>query len=325
MAPRSLTFAALVATTALSMGGCGGDADTSDSADTSSQSAPSTPDDPATSGSATPSVPAVTEEQVDIGGHEIYLRCWGEAVVGEPTVLLISGMGPDVTYWSKMASEFATDGHHLCGYDRLGVGGSSLPSEDRRTTEDQVDDLLALLDAAGLDEPMVIVAHSLGSLPALGLADRAPELVAGAVLIEPWGPRVAGKQLAVLPPEKADESQDLVMERSFLTGYIADPDQNNEHLLLTACNEEGIAVLDKPGRLFGNHPVVVLQAPLPRRPAGLPRDYDAVSRAAWVDANDEFATESTDGKVIVVKHTGHDIHIDRPDAVIEAILDVLAG
>lgn len=84
-------------------------------------------------------------------------------------------------------------------------------------------------------------------------------------------------------------------------------------------------MLDKPGRLFGDRPVVVLQAPLPERPAGLPRDYDAASRAAWIAANEEYAAESNDGEVVEVRRTGHDIHVDRPDAVIDAILDVLAG
>jgi pimeloyl-ACP methyl ester carboxylesterase len=77
--------------------------------------------------------------------------------------------------------------------------------------------------------------------------------------------------------------------------------------------------------LFGDLPVIVLQAPLPKRPAGLPRAYDAIARAAWVSGNEEFAHESTHGKVIVVDDTGHDIHVDQPEAVINAIRAVMAG
>ncbi len=61
---------------------------------------------------------------------------------------------------------------------------------------------------------------------------------------------------------------------------------------------------------------------LPTRPPGLPQDYDAVARAAWVDGNQEFAAESTRGKVIEVEDTGHDIHVDQPEVVIDAIRDV---
>ncbi len=64
--------------------------------------------------------------------------------------------------------------------DRAGVGSSEVPPEDRRTTKDQVADLVTLLDGADLTEPLVLVAHSLGSLPAIGLASHEPERVAGA-------------------------------------------------------------------------------------------------------------------------------------------------
>jgi len=52
-----------------------------------------------------------------------------------------------------------------------GYRGSDPAPEARRTTEDQVTELVALLDAAELQEPIVVVAHSLGSLPAIGLVD----------------------------------------------------------------------------------------------------------------------------------------------------------
>ncbi len=68
---------------------------------------------------------ARSSEQIDIGGRSLHLECWGERVAGEPTVLLISGQGPTTSSWELMASEFAADGHHLCAYDRAGVGGAT--------------------------------------------------------------------------------------------------------------------------------------------------------------------------------------------------------
>ena len=40
---------------------------------------------------------------------------------------------------------------------------------------------------------------------------------------------------------------------------------------------------------------------------------------------EEFAAESTRGTLIRVKDTGHNIQEDRPEVVVDAILDVLAG
>lgn len=319
MNPRVLLAPVAAVTTAMiALSACSGDTSSSSdtrSSDTRSETASSTP---------TTAEPVDTTELIDIGGRSLALRCWGEPVAGEATILLVSGQGPTVSYWDPMAAELALDGHHLCGYDRAGIGDSEPAPEERRTTKDQVADLVALLDAAGLNEPLVVVAHSLGSLPAIGLTDRAPERVAGVVLLDPWEPRVGETLLAALPPEKPNESEALAQERHFLGEFRYDPAQNSENLLVAACDEEAIAQLDKPGPLFGDRPVIVLQAPFPERPPGLPRDYDRTARAAWTAGNEEFAAESTRGRVIKVEDTGHDIHVDQPQVVIDAILDVLA-
>ena len=264
-------------------------------------------------------------EQIDIGSVSLHLECWGEPVAGEPTVLLISGLGPPASSWDLMATEFAAEDHHLCAYDRAGVGGSDAAPEARRTTEDQVADLVALLDAADLQEPVVLVAHSFGSHPVVGLVDRAPERVAGVVLVDPTSPRVSAVQRAALPPKKPDESPNVAEERRFLNDFLFDPAQNQEHLLLAACEKEVGRLLDEPGPVFGDLPVVVLRAPPLPPLRGLPRSYEKATRAAISEGHREFAAESTRGTLIEVEDTGHNIHDDQPEVVMDAIHDVMAG
>jgi pimeloyl-ACP methyl ester carboxylesterase len=267
---------------------------------------------------------ARSSKQIDIGGRSLHLQCWGERVAGEATVLLVAGQGPTTSSWELMASEFAAAGHHLCAYDRAGVGGSDPAPEASRTTEDQVTELVALLDAADLQEPVVLAAHSLGSLPAVGLVDRAAERVAGVVLVDPWSPRVSAAQRAALPPEKSGESPEVAEERRFLTALL-DPAQNPERLHVAASDEAVAALLDEPGPIFGDLPVVVLRAPpLPPLP-GLPDSYHAATLAAMSDGFREFAAESTRGALIEVEDTGHDIQDDQPEVVMDAIRDVMAG
>ena len=268
---------------------------------------------------------ARSSDQIDIGGRSLHVQCWGERVAGKPTVLLISGNELLTSSWELMASEFAADGHHLCAYDRAGVGGSDPAPEASRTTEDQVTDLVLLLDAADLHEPVVLAAHSLGSLPAVGLVDRAPERVAGVVLIDPWLPRVQAAQRAALPPKKPGEPPELTDERRFLNDYLFDPAQNPEHLLLAASDDEIARLLDEPGPIFGDLPVVVLRAPpLPPLP-WLPRGYRPATLSAMRDGYREFAAESTRGTLIEVEDTGHNIQDDQPEVVMDAIRDVMAG
>ena len=322
MAPRTL-LAVWIAASAFLMAGCAGDED-----DDKAPSTQETQDSPATD--APPPSSAVddvvgTDLDVDIGGRSIYMRCWGEPVDGESTVLLISGQGPTLSYWDSMAAQFALEGHHLCAYDRAGVGSSEVPPEDRRTTKDQVADLVALLDGTDLNEPLVLVAHSLGSLPAIGLADQAPERVAGVVFIDPWTPRSRTAQLAALPPEKPHESAALMEERQFLTEFPTDPTQNSEHLLVAASDQEVIEQLDKPGPLFGDRPVDRAPGSFPAPAVGLPRSYAAVAQEAWHERQQGAGGGVGRRQVIEVEDTGHNIHEDQPEVVMDAILDVLGG
>ena len=318
MRPRALlTVAVAAASAALLTSGCSGS------------------DDPPQSSKASPTANAATaetadevvetQEDIDIGGRELFLRCWGEPAPGEPTVLLMSGSGPTTSTWELMAPDFAADGHHLCAYDRLGVGRSDPLPGGPRSTQDQVDDLLALLDAADLQEPVALAAHSLGSLPAVGLVERAPERVAGVVLIDPWSPRVATAQRAALPPEKRGDSPELAADRQWVNDFLHDPAQNPEHLLLADEDEAAVRLFDAPGPLFGDLPVVVLRRPPPPPDPAYPRQYHRAYVAAYVTGAQEFAAESTRGTLTEVEDTGHNIHEDRPEVVTEAILDVLAG
>ncbi len=268
---------------------------------------------------------ATSSEKIDIGGRTLFLQCWGEPVGDEPTVLLMAGQGPSTSSWQSMARELAAEGHHLCAYDRAGVGGSEPASEVTRTTEDQVDDLVALLDAADLQEPIVLAAHSLGSLPVVGFVSRAPERVAGVVLIDPWSPHVVAARRAALPPEQADESAVLAEDRRFLTDYVFDPMQNSERLLIDVSDQQVNVLLEKPGPIFGDLPVIVLAQPLPPPIPEMPDAFHRASIAAYSAGYQEFVDETTSGTLIEVQDTGHDIHVDQPDVVMDAIRDVLSG
>ena len=250
----------------------------------------------ASEGAGTRDVAAVpeTEEDVDIGGAELHLRCWGEPVGSEPTVMLLAGFNLVTSTWEAMAPDLAADGHHVCTYDRLGIGLSDRPApEDRRTLTDQVADLQALLEATDLTAPLVLVAHSAGSLPLIGFADAAPDRVAGVVLVDGLSPRVNVAQRAALPPRRAGESAALAEEREFLNGFLFDPDRNFERLILAKQEAQAASLLDQRGPLFGDAPVVVLQARVPSAPPGLPPSYAKVFETAVNAGQEEFASETT--------------------------------
>ena len=113
-------------------------------------------------------------------GVEIAWRDRGE---GRP-VLLIHETAVTATIWNPLA-EAISDGARAIAYDRRGWGSSTAPDGYQRTTiEEQSEDAASLLESAAT-EPSVPCGAGVGAVIALDLLLRRPELVTGAVLIEP--------------------------------------------------------------------------------------------------------------------------------------------
>jgi pimeloyl-ACP methyl ester carboxylesterase len=108
---------------------------------------------------------------------------WSERGEGSP-VLLIHETGTGSGAWGPVMDELAR-GARAIAYDRRGWGDSSVPDGYRRTTiEEQSEDAAVLLESLGAG-PAVACGAGLGAVIALDLLLRRPELLSGAVLVEP--------------------------------------------------------------------------------------------------------------------------------------------
>src|SRR5215213_8498189 len=154
-------------------------------------------------GAQRPAPPATAATQgnfaglVDIGGgRRLYLECRGQGI---PTVVLESGYGNSGANWTIDAplvpqpqvlpavARFT----HVCTYDRPGTVGLDLDDRSRsdpvaqpRTATAVIADLHALLLAASVPGPYVLVGHSLGGMFVRLYAHTYPEEVAGLVLVD---------------------------------------------------------------------------------------------------------------------------------------------
>lgn len=261
----------------------------------------------------------------DVGGRTVHLVCVGPIDLEEPIVFLEAGLGSPYQTWSEILTEMSTN-HRLCAYDRAGLGASEPAPEDARTAADILTDLKALLVAADVNGPFVLVGHSIGAVPVSLFAGTYPTEVAGVVLVDPRGPRVSGEWLAALPAAAAGEPEAITANRDELTTFEGDPSLNDEHLDLAAVNREGIAALDEDGPLFGGRPVHVLSATGTLESwQDLPPDLKSTFDGIWLDSQQEFADESSAGTLVTVEGSGHEIQRDAPAAVVEAIEQVLAA
>lgn len=140
------------------------------------------------------------------GAAELAVEATGQ---GTPVVLLHAGVA-DRRSWRPLRPFLAQD-HRLVAWDRRGFGETAV---DHPTPYDHLDDLVAVMDATGV-ERAVVVGNSMGGGIAIDAALEHPDRVAGLVLV---GTAWHGGPYPDDPPEvqaivdelvAADESGDL--------------------------------------------------------------------------------------------------------------------
>lgn len=120
-------------------------------------------------------------DRIDIGGgRKLNLFCIGG---GKRTVLFDAGGSDWSVIWGLVQPAVAA-GARACSYDRAGLGHSDA-ARGARTPMAIVEDLHALIHAAKLSTPLVLVGHSLGGFNVKLYAALYPEDVAGLVLVDP--------------------------------------------------------------------------------------------------------------------------------------------
>ena len=252
------------------------------------------------------------EMLVDIGGRRLYIYCMGE---GSPTVILEHGMATESGSWATVQQAVAQF-TRVCAFDRAGRGTSD-PAPTPRTSEDMVADLHALLANAGVPGPYILVGNSLGGFNARIFAHKYPDEVAGLVLVDSMHQDQFAQIEKALPPETPNDPEEFKAFRQSFTKDYKDPAKNPEGFDQLASHEQGRAVTS-----LGDLPMIVLAASQFRMMIPDPR-FGAFMQNMWHDLQRDLASLSTKGKFVAVEDSGHFIQIDKPQAVIDAIREVV--
>jgi pimeloyl-ACP methyl ester carboxylesterase len=236
-------------------------------------------------------------QMVDIGRRRLALT---DAGTGEPAVILEAGLTAAAVTWYKVIPGVAAF-TRVCAYDRANLGRSD-PAPKPRTAADAADDLAALLRAADVPAPYVLVGSSFGGYIVRLFAAAHPDEVAGMVLVDASHEDQARRLAEVLTQEQ--------LARLMLTAP-----RNIEGMDLPATWEEMRSAGPLP-----HIPLIVLSAQADKpAPAGFP--IDAMNQI-WRELQDDLATLSPDSMHLAV-NTHHAIALDRPDVVVDAVRRVI--
>jgi len=293
-------------------------------------------------------------------GRRLNLYCLGR---GTPTVVFESGLTDETSTWGLVQPAVARN-TRACSCDRAGVGFSDAGLRPA-SSQNIVDDLHRLLAAAKIKPPYILVSHSLGGVHAKLFAYLHRDEIAGLVFVDPshedqregyrlLDPRgLSPQQLqqllepglntrrtcAALAIYGFEPGTDAYKKCSFAHDAHYDDAINAVHVRIDMLpafqnaqlsEEENMfttntAQLHAARRSLGDLPLIVLtESPQPRGKTETQEQRDAKNRL-WLSLNQDIATLSTRGVDRVVAGAGHAIQFDQPQAVVDAILEVLAA
>jgi pimeloyl-ACP methyl ester carboxylesterase len=273
-------------------------------------------------------------KMIETGSQKMHIDCSGQGV---PAVILDSGLGDSYLSWRKVQGPIANFAR-VCSYDRAGIGYSDSSSQPR-TARVMAEELHALLNAAGVAPPYVLVGHSMGGFDVRLYASLYRNEVAGMVLVDASHPDQENR----FPPELKNMEATWLREAEFLefTMPLGVPRllglcEDNAAQRATECNfhtaresvkemqsfSESAAQTAATGTL-GDLPLAVLAHDPDKPSSEFPPDLAKLTNDAWEQMQMELSHLSTRGTLTVVKNSSHYIQLDVPDAVVQAVHDVV--
>ncbi|MQA72784.1 MAG: alpha/beta fold hydrolase [Solirubrobacterales bacterium] len=259
------------------------------------------------------------------GGRSLYMECRGS---GRPTVMLEAGLRSRGDYWSTRAwssqtmtvlgsvSRFT----RVCEYDRPGTTmgtenlSRSTPVPMPRTARDAVADLHALIRAAPIRGPIVLVGHSTGGLIVRLYASHYPRRIAGMVEVDALAEGI----------QRAMTREDFARYYELNAGTLPGLETYTDLEIIdfhASFRQMRRAKRRAPLREI---PLVVISR---GKPFGLPPElgagFIADTERAWRRGQRMLAALLPDARHWTARRSGHYVMFDQPRMVIRAIRRVV--
>lgn len=239
--------------------------------------------------------PAI-DGKIDLGGYGLYAQAQGE---GKPVIIYETGYGDTHDIWNQVAPNVS--GYSFT-YDRAGLGQSdaSPNSRDRLT---MVHELHQALQNQGIPAPYIFVVHSMGAYNARIFANEYPGEVSGIVFVD-GTPLNYRTEMLVFLEQYMPEMIDFFKTQVFIGEETYDQ---------VAVSEQQLAVTVATDTLR-NIPITVMY--------GTNHEMGDDYEAYWAGRQEDLTALSNNSKLIPI-NSNHYIQLEQPQAVIDAINDLL--
>lgn len=293
----------------------------------------------------------------DIGSSRLHLF---EQGTGEPAVILESGIASTSLAWALVQPEIAKFAR-VASYDRAGLGWSS-DCRTPRSVEAMVSELAALLKAAQLAPPYLLVGHSFGGLLIRAYTHLHPREVAGLVFIDPvclscWADSSPYDKRRIHYGAQFSRRGALLARFGVVRAALALLASGGRRLpkliaRLSAPRAASTVMSNLVGQVQKLPPAVwpmirshwsnskcfrgmaahleclpaaartVLRMPIPRE---IPFIILSASNAtpAELEERDALARETANGRHLITENSGHWIQLERPEVVIGAVRELV--
>ena len=262
---------------------------------------------------------------VMMDNYRLYFHCFGE---GPVTILFDGGIADSSANWLAIAEQVSGRAR-TCLFDRAGYGMSDAGPSPRITSV-IVAEMDVVLEKAQITGPYLLVGHSFGGYTMQYFASTHAEEVMGVVLVESSHPEQVErlKELDTMPGRKKKT-------------LVSVPDEDRERMsdaqkywsLLNATRKSIYAQMqelryfkDSAEEVRGLHlgfpdvPLAVLTRGVSQLPS-LDENYSL--ETVWQDMQKELGSLSANSWQVIVEESGHSIHLEAPEVVVENIDRVL--
>lgn len=253
----------------------------------------------------------------DVGGYEIEYRIRGS---GGPVVVFINGGTAPMEYWDPVTDRLSARATVIT-YERAGHGRSEMGREPRHALN-VAEELRALLSNLGVTDSFFLVAHSAGCLYARVFVSRFPEGIKGVLLMEP-GDKEFLDAFGVLHLSGIEGREWTDLWSRTWTRLA-----QGEGGFAKEVQEKDETIRQMLGLTFPQEiPLTIVSALDRSRPDWFLADFSPKVVEEFyrqkVVYHQTLARSSTEGLQVPVDDATHVVHEDRPDLVLELILEMV--